>query len=178
MNRLKQLNESYVHAFCSLQFNYDEGLSNLVKQFCQFVIPDKYVYDKEGYGRDSNIHTTILYGIETPLSPLQRLYLNNYPSFQVELGQISFFNNDEFDVMKIEVKSESLVKLNNELKYKVDYQNHYPKYEPHCTICYLKKNTYHKLNFMENYFYGKPFTVNTVEFVSRDGSRELLRLKG
>jgi 2'-5' RNA ligase len=52
---------------------------------------------------------------------------------------MSLFENDEYDVLKFNVISNDLAKLNKLMKGNFEYTSNYPNYIPHLTIAYLKK---------------------------------------
>lgn len=178
--KFRKLYESMfgVHKYSSVQLNFNSQISSSVLQFGNIVIPDGYLYyDKDGdCGRENQIHCTVLYGIESKSPNEVKIALKEVKEFEVELGQISFFEKDDCDVMKIEVHSDYLKNVNSILRNKVDYQNDYPNFIPHCTVAYLKKDVKEYLKYDVNHFVGLKQTVTDLEFSSKDGSREYIRL--
>jgi hypothetical protein len=174
----ENLNQTY--SFSSVQFKYDNEIAGEVLRFSSILLKeDDLYYDEDGgSGRENDIHTTILYGIISPSSNKVRPLLNKLTPFEVELGDISFFEQEECDVMKIEVHSSYLHYINALLKENIDYQTNYPEYIPHCTIAYLKKGVKERLNFDKRYFNGMKQDVFSVEFSSKDGSLEKIKLNG
>jgi hypothetical protein len=179
--KFRQIYENYnnVYKFSSVQLNFDSQISSLVQQFGNILLPEPYLYfDERGEGgRENQIHCTVLYGIESASSIKARKVLKSVNEFEVELGDISFFEQNENDVMKIEVHSEYLHQINSLLRNGVDYQNNYPNYEPHCTVAYIQKNVKEKMKYDKSYFKGLKQIVRDLEFSSKDGSREMISLK-
>jgi hypothetical protein len=173
-------NLNKVYSFSSLQLNFNNYISSLVLQFSNIYIKDSYLYfdDDGGCGRENQIHCTVLYGIESSSSYKIRKIVNKFKEFSVTLNKITFFEQENCDVMKIDVDSDYLHEMNSIVKKNVDYQNNYKEYVPHCTIAYLKKGIKENLKFDENHFIGLSQTVYDLEFSSKDGSRELIKLKG
>lgn len=92
-----------------------------------------------GYGRETNPHTTILYGLHSDITDEEiKDNVDDIKSPKIKLGKISSFTNDDFDVLKYEVISADMYKLNKELS-ELPNTNTFPKYEPHCTIAYINK---------------------------------------
>lgn len=58
---------------------------------------------------------------------------------EAELGETKVFENDDYDVLVVEVKSDGLNKINKTLSDNLEYTNSYDGYKPHLTIAYLKK---------------------------------------
>ena len=88
-----------------------------------------------------NPHVTILYGIHTNkldeiLHPLQNISFVNYKTTGISL----FTNNEKYDVLKIDISSIDLQFLNRKLRHALKHENFYPKYIPHMTIAYIRKN--------------------------------------
>jgi len=57
---------------------------------------------------------------------------------EATLGKMSVFENDKYDVLKVDVTGESLHDLNGKLSELPNEQT-FPEYKPHLTIAYLKK---------------------------------------
>lgn len=105
---------------------------------------DIYLGDKEsgtdgGFGRELDPHVTILFGVhgDVPDEDVEAL-INKCTKPELELQNISTFENELFDVLKFDVDSQDLHKLNGLFK-KLPHTTSYPNYHPHATICYLKK---------------------------------------
>ena len=109
----------------------------------QGMIDEEDVYfgkeDDKGYGREMEPHVTILYGIheDVPLEDVENK-INSIKSVDILLDAISSFTNEEFDVLKFDIKSNDLSNLNADFK-KLPHTSKYPDYHPHATIAYLKK---------------------------------------
>lgn len=115
-------------------------------------IPDDVLYTAEdGYGREDTPHVTVLYGISDTDAEKTKDILKKLPKqLTATLGKITLFEtNPKFDVLKIDVTSPSLARLNDFLCKNVEYHNDYPKYHPHVTLAYLKKGR------------GKPYVGDT-----------------
>jgi 2'-5' RNA ligase len=96
--------------------------------------------DDPTYGKENEPHVTILYGFHDDI---------NEDKFEDEIKKVkkpvigfekvSAFENEKFDVLIFDVKSEDINKLNKTFK-NFPHTNSYPDYHPHCTIAYLKPN--------------------------------------
>ena len=106
------------------------------------VIKPEDIYDKEGYGIEKEPHLTILYGFhdEVNSDDVFSLFKENMPlkPINVNIKGISVFENEEFDVVKFDVNSEVLTKLNAIMK-QLPNTSTFPDYHPHITIAYVKK---------------------------------------
>ena len=95
--------------------------------------------DDDGYGIEKDTHVTIKFGFTDKVSDHEIMNICRDKKFDdVQLSEISLFENEEFDVLKIDVQSETLTKLNKQLS-KFPNEDKYPDYHPHSTIAYIKK---------------------------------------
>jgi 2'-5' RNA ligase len=121
------------------------------------VIDDDDLYEPKGetgYGKEDEPHVTILYGLHSDISDEDiEKEIKKIKRPDIELGGVSSFNNDLFDVLKFDVESEDLHILNNKFT-KFPHTTSYPDYHPHTTIAYLKKGKakeyINKLNNVKN----------------------------
>ena len=109
-------------------------------------IEDDDVYDEKGFGIESKSHITLLYGLHDDeikdCDVFDIVMKEEYPDLL--LVKPSLFENDEYDVLKFDVKypkkeERILHKVNKELMDKFPFTSDFPDYHPHCTIAYLKK---------------------------------------
>jgi 2'-5' RNA ligase len=112
---------------------------------------DLYIKDDD-YGIEKDPHLTILYGFHDEVTPEQvlNLYKSSVPlkPIEVKISGISIFENFDFDVVKFDVNSDLLTKINGIMK-KLPNTNKFPDYHAHITIAYVKRG--------EGKKYIKPF---------------------
>lgn len=97
---------------------------------------------EEGYGIEENPHVTLLYGLDQNINidKIKEFISSNiFSKIPIKLQGITFFENEEYDVLKWDVESIPCMEINSLLKKNFSYQNDYPEYHPHITIAYLKK---------------------------------------
>ncbi len=93
----------------------------------------------DGKGAELEPHITVLYGIhETSPRPFMEL-LKEISPFSVEVTGLTIFEGEQYDVLKLDIRSPELVSLNNLIRRKFEHTSSFPDYHPHCTIGYLKK---------------------------------------
>lgn len=125
---------------------YDKGCVMLYFDFPDFYkltdqIEKDDIYSKDGYGIETEPHVTLLYGLETGITPKEvENTLSGINFSSVKISGASLFINDDYDVLKFEAQSPSLNQANKKLK-QLPHQNDYPDYKPHLTIAYLKSGT-------------------------------------
>jgi len=106
-------------------------------------IDSSFLYEPESerYGLETEPHITILYGIHKDVKDEDVLDLFsdiNTKEFDLKLSGIDCFKNKDYDVLKINIKSDKLNELNTIAK-SLPHTDTYPDYKPHLTIAYLKK---------------------------------------
>jgi len=164
------------YSFSSLQFDLPQFLADKVMDWGQKHIPEKNVFTAENkFGREDNIHLTVLYGIHAQEPHRIVKILRSYPQFNIKLGPISLFTTDErFDVLKIDVKSEDLMKLNKFIRDSIPYSTKHKSYQPHITIAYIKKGTCRDLVGKQPF--DQEIEVKNLIFSSKNGSKSKIRL--
>jgi len=102
---------------------------------------DLYESTNERYGFETEPHCTILYGIHTDVNDDQiiEMFSNMKKSeFDIQIDGVDCFYNKEYDVLKLNVKSNKLNEL-NDLAKSLPHTSTYPDYKPHITLSYLIK---------------------------------------
>jgi tRNA pseudouridine-54 N-methylase len=69
--------------------------------------------EEDFFGREPNPHATILFGLhnDIPDEDIEE-EINKIKFPKIQLGKVSSFTNEKFDVLKFDIKSEDLNKLN------------------------------------------------------------------
>jgi len=166
--------------FSSVQVNLPSDIAQNIIQWGKDIIPDEELYSvetDERFGRENEIHITVLYGLHDPRpDPIEKLLKNETP-INIKIGKISkFTTNKNYDVIKLDIHSKDLVKLNKLLRENCNYTSNFPIYKPHCTIAYVKKD-FGKTIKRENPFQGKSITFNEIVFSSNLGNKFKIKLK-
>lgn len=128
---------------------------------------DLYKPENKRFGLETEPHVTILYGLHSDVRDEDVLNVfKNVKSSDInfDIMGIDIFENKEFDVIKMNVKSPTLSLLNGELK-KLPHTSDYPDYKPHITIAYLlpgrgrkyiQPDYKFKFNQVKKVIYSKP----------------------
>jgi len=118
-------------------------MSDFVLEWNQLNIPDDVLHTDPdgGKGREREPHVTVKYGLLSPDIPEElRQICKETPPFPVFLGTVSLFTtNPEFDVVKIDVESPWLRKLNQQISDTLPHEDTHPEYKPHLTLAYVEK---------------------------------------
>lgn len=103
------------------------------------VIDPADVYDPNGdKGISKEPHITILYGLHNDIPDHHIMEtVEGFSPVKVVFGSISIFENEDFDVVKLEVHGDRLQEMNMRFQ-EFPFTNDYPEYNPHVTIAYVK----------------------------------------
>lgn len=132
----------------------DDSICKKLMAFNKQIIKDEDLYHKfnekgeDEFGREKECHVTIRYGFTEDLNELEiRQLLSGQKEFMVEINGLDIFDtNSEFDVVKFNVSSPILSRL-NQLTSIYPNKTDFPEYHPHLTLAYVKKGTFpHKKN--------------------------------
>jgi 2'-5' RNA ligase len=155
------------HDYASTQVNLPGKAAVGIKRLAA-SIPDE---DLAADGREDNPHITVKYGLHgNPSAELTKL-LENEPPVTVTLGKTSFFPNSESnsgDVLKADVDSPDLHRLNKLIADKFPHTDTHPDYKPHATIAYLKPGLGKKYAG-DNSLAGEEIVLDHITFSGKDG---------
>ncbi len=128
------------------------------------------------FGREDEIHITILYGLHCDSANAIKSVLHNSGPVKIRFGKTNIFTNpSKFDVVVIDVYSEDLSKINLKLQESVKHTNKYPIYSPHATISYVKKGKGWRHKGVPNWN-NKEFICEYAVFSSKNGIKEKIGL--
>ena len=114
--------------------NWDSIVSHIDKS-------DLYKPEERRYGYETDPHVTILFGLYKEVSDedVFNVFKDIKPTdISIDVNGIDIFENDDFDVVKMNVRPGILNSLNKELS-KLPHTTDYPEYKPHITMAYVQK---------------------------------------
>jgi hypothetical protein len=118
---------------------------------------DLYINEKEGIeGYETDTHVTVFFGLHHSYNTVDccfSTFENQIKTADVKtlFNGISFFENEKFDVMKLDVVSPVIEDANRLIRYRSDCNNRFKNFIPHCTIAYLKKGMAKKYAYMGDF---------------------------
>ncbi len=179
-------NSVYIEYFSDLLLEMEDVHTVMVeiprfKQLMDYIasIPEEIIYEPTNpeYGKTKHPHVTVLYGIDTMEEEKAKALLRKIPGqITATLGAITKFETPEFDVLKIDVASPYLTRINKFLRDTVEYHNDYPSYKPHVTLCYLKKGAGAEFT-NDNRFVGMKFAFKTFLYSNETRQKESIPMK-
>lgn len=136
------LGESYDYGFVGIDVPVEQA--NFILDWGNLHVTDEMLYmgeDDDEMGREDEIHITVKYGLVAEGVPkaLYKIAADTEP-FPVNLGKLSLFESDGYDVLKLEIKSPGLKALNQKISALPNEDRH-PVYTPHSTIAYVQKGS-------------------------------------
>lgn len=126
------------------------------------------------FGAEEYPHVSLLVGLhDGEFAPgVLTDYLAQQPQFDVELTGVSIFENRDYDVVKFDVRSDDLTRMNAYLKEHFPYTTNFPDYVPHMTIAYVKPGCGAK--YVRDI--PDPVVIAAKKFVYSDSNRKLYKV--
>lgn len=161
------------YSFSSTQFNLPPTIAQEIYTWGLKNIPEDILAEN---GREDNIHITVKYGIHiNDFTVIRNVFVDVKP-VPVVLGKISLFTSDEHDVVKLEVSSPELHRLNKVINYSFEVTDTHPTYIPHCTIAYVKSGCGASFDGRKD-FAGRKVLLDTVVFSGNDNRKTTFKLQ-
>lgn len=127
-----------------------------------------------GDGYEREIHVTVAYGFspEVDSTELGEVLATTLP-FHLTLGEISRFECEENDVLKVEVRSPDLEALHYVLRelFGKRLEVTYDDYKPHLTLACVKKGTLTELDGHAK-FQGSTHGIHHLAYSAPDGAKK------
>ena len=164
------------YEFSSTQINLPSDLAEDIIKWSKNNIPEDDLYVKDGeFGREDEIHVTVLYGTHTNDPDDIKKVLENQKPIKYTLRKISIFSSPDYDVVKIDVTGKQLHDLNAKLKKNLEHTSTHPVYQPHVTLAYVKKGAGKKY-VGNSKFYGNTITGKELVFSSEEGLKTKINI--
>lgn len=143
---LNEAKETHKNEYGALMLTIDyKGWDDITS-----IIDKEDIYDDEpGFGLEKSPHVTVLYGFnnDEDYEKIKQMIIDNHSGeIKIKVHDITHFETPDYDVVKFDVKSEDMVKLNKLMTDNFEYTTDYPDYHPHMTIAYVKKGLGKKYN--------------------------------
>ena len=97
------------------------------------------------FGIEDEPHITCQYGFHSDVTvdDITEFVNLHGKKIRASLGDITTFNNDDYDVVKVDVDSPDLQELSEKIRehFKGKIEITFPEYHPHVTLAYVKKDS-------------------------------------
>jgi 2'-5' RNA ligase len=168
---------SSIYSYSSVLIDVPAEYAKRIKLWGKDNISNNLLFKEDNFsGREDHIHITVLYGLFLKKKDQVEELLKNYGPIHIKLGKISKFSQENHDVIKIDVNSPELHRLNSFIESNFKNNNKHPKYIPHVTIAYVKKDSCNSL-IGDSEFSDIEFEVDYVLFSSKDGDKNKIVIK-
>jgi hypothetical protein len=166
---LEKQNVKYEYSCVMLRIPKD--FASKIKDWAKENLPSEIIYDTpdKDKGIENDHHVTALYGLyKVKVEEVINKLKDKFPGeVSLELGKMSLFKinkeGEPYEVLKIDVISDDLVRINGYLRETFPYSSDYPDYKPHLTIAYLKRGKGKKFEKNKE-FEGKKIKSNKLIF--------------
>ena len=168
------------HDFSSTQANLPQDIADQVRALGARIKDEDLAED----GRETQPHVTVRYGLHGEDPEAVRKLLANEPPIQATIGKASVFHTDDGDVLKLDVDSPDLHRLNGKLST-LEHTDTHPGYKPHITVAYLKHGAIDKYLFQGAEgadatvnLTGQKIDIPSIAFSSKNGEQTEIPLGG
>ena len=131
--------------------------------------------DTWSYGVEDDPHITVKWGILTKDVDEIKELIKDETGGEVSLVEIGIFENDDYDVLKVTVKSKALSKINKIVSDNLETHDTFPTYNPHITLAYLKTGKGEEYS-KKNPFKDLSFEFDEVVFEDYDDKATTIKL--
>lgn len=165
-------NPEQLHEFSSTQVNLSGRPVEIWRKMQKSIQPG----DLGPEGLETTPHITLKYGLhfQSPSARLRKA-LRTFGPIHATLGQTSLFENDDADVLKVNVDSPDLHRLNRLVSQLMPTKDTHPRYIPHLTVAYLKPGRGKKYE-KDRSLAGQKLQFDHVVFSGHHGHMESLAL--
>lgn len=161
------------HEFASTQFNLPEDVADKVLAIGRRIADEDILPN----GRETTPHITIKYGLAPEDSAAVEAALRDVAAFDVVIGPVGVFKNDDADVVKLMVMGSEIHRLNEIISKAVPHTDTHTWYEPHVTLAYCRPGTGEKYSFTIGPGEYIPVRVSHVMFCDRDEKQTMIALR-
>lgn len=167
------------HDYSSTQVQLPPSVASGMLRFSE-NIPNEDLTPEDG--REDDAHITVKFGLHDDgpeaITKLRAL-LAGEPPIKATLGKASLFENDDADVLKVDIRSPDLVRINKKIAEELPNTDTHPEYEPHATIAYLKpgKGKLYDGQTIPGAT-GTTVTFTSIRFSGKDGQQTNIPLGG
>lgn len=157
-----------------VMFRLPSDIKKEVLNICEKNIIDEALNDE---GRDEDTHITIKWGLLTNKFEDFDDFFIDTKRIEIEIGEISLFEQDDQDVVKINIKSPALHRLNKRISETFENETTHKDYKPHITLCYVEKGKCPESLLGKCSLTGKKVIIDKVIFQNQYGEDKVFKLK-
>lgn len=145
--------------------NLPSKIVDTLIEFGKEIDPDDLYTKEADSGVETDPHITVKYALITNEFKDVKDLLKGEKGGKFYLGKSSIFENDKFDVVKIDVESNDLLRLHEKLNY-LPHEDKHPEFHAHATIAYVKPGKGKK--YVGKFKIDKSFSFDELFFGDQD----------
>jgi 2'-5' RNA ligase len=157
--------------FASTQFDMPAFVAQKVLEYGRLIPAE----DLHKNGLEDEVHVTIKYGLQDDQLDRVKILASMFGPMTLEFKGINLFRRDDFDVVKVDVESEALRRLNRAISMMIQTDDPHPVFNPHLTIAYVKPGLGQKY-VGSGPLNGQSVIVDTIQFSGTDYSKTPIKL--
>lgn len=161
--------------FSTTQVDFSKKYAKEIQDFGKKLIDEKDVLPD---GREDKTHATVNFGLHTDSADDVRPIFDGEKPVTVTLGKTSIFPakaGQDYDVVKIDVDSPDLHRLNKKIGENTKTTKTQPEYVPHVTLARVKAGTGEKYA-NDSTFEGKKLTFDAITFSDKNRQKTQISL--
>ncbi len=139
-------------------------------------VEDVYTGGDDVHGIQKYPHLTLLYPVmnNVKFQEIEKVLKDVVnKKIKIEIDKIDYFENQEFDVVKFNVKKNAYLNtIHNTLKALIPNDDKYDVYRPHITIAYVNKGS--GMKYLEDYMYS--FDVDKILYTESSGLKYIYKI--
>ena len=162
------------HEHSWVYIDLPKEMCTLMKEFGEKIDSDDLFVGEADGGKETDFHITVKYGLTTNDVADVKGRLEKEKGGSVHIGSSSIFEVDEYDVVKVTVESEDLLRIHTKLN-ELPHEDSHPDYQAHATLAYVKSGTGKK--YKGKFHINKDFNFNEVFFGDLNGKDHKIKLK-
>lgn len=164
-----------MYDYSSTQVEFDKDDTDRILKFAHAFV-DEADLAEDGY--ETVPHITVKYGLHTGNANEVRRVLRGQAPVRAVLGKTSIFEPEgkDYDVVKLDVESKGLHRLNGRIARMLKVTDTFPTYKPHVTLAYVKRGRGKR--YVGNVgLEGFPSVFDEVCFCRKSGDKVVIALK-
>lgn len=158
---LKEASSKKGEGSTCIMLYFDKLVDPLFKEIKYQIDKDHLYGVDDGYGFETNPHVTVKYGVIEPDLDMVNDILGKIDPVPIKTKpKFSLFENEKYDVLKVNIMSPELRKFNARVERIFDCEeNKFKGYIPHSTIAYLQPGYGRKYLNMESDFLDSEYLM-------------------
>lgn len=163
--------KNFTYTYSCAMLNLSDNVAPIFTYWAKKTVPKENLFinlDQGMEGFEDTPHTTVKYGLHDETADKITELIKGFGPIKLNFENVTKFEiNPDFDVLKVDVASDKLMRLNKIISNNMESTDKY-EYIPHVTLAYVEKGTCKDL-VGNDFFRGLTDFINEIYFTSRTG---------